>query len=41
MKKLMTGAMVLFLAPVWIPVLLYMGFMFMVYNFDKLDENGG
>jgi hypothetical protein len=39
-KKLMTGAMVLFLAPVIIPVLLYMGFMFMVHSF-KSDENGG
>lgn len=39
MKYLKTGAMVLFLAPIWIPVLVYMGLMFMVYNFDKLDEN--
>ena len=38
MKYLKTGAMVLFLAPIWIPVLVYMGLMFMVYNFDKLDE---
>lgn len=39
MKYLKTGAMVLFLAPIWIPVLVYMGLMFMVYSFDKLDES--
>lgn len=39
MRYLKTGAMVLFLAPIWIPVLVYMGLMFMVYNFDKLDES--
>ena len=41
MKKLATGVMVLFLAPVLIPVLLYMGFMFMVHTFNTPDKNEG
>ena len=35
MKKLATGVMVLFLAPVLIPVLLYMGFMLSLIHISE------
>ena len=39
MKKLLAGVTVLLLSPIWIPVMLYMGLIYALFNFDKLDEN--
>tara|TARA_E500000318_G_scaffold100025_1_gene102434 strand:- start:28 stop:156 length:129 start_codon:yes stop_codon:yes gene_type:complete len=40
MKYLKTGAMVLFLAPIWIPVLVYMGLIFIADRLRTDDDTG-